>query len=368
MRARSSSLLPVVAFAALLAACGGSAAPASISAPGASAAAAASATAPARPASAAAKGSIAPSAGALKKLNVQLSFLLNVQYYGVIYAEKTGIFKKNGLQVDFKPGGAGIDPIKMAAAGATDVGLGDPSQVLAGYSQGLKLSTFAADFQKTAMSLMCRGDRGVKELQDISGKTVGLKPGATANFDILLARNNIKKDDLKITPIALTDLASIMAGKIDCQFTAYAVNEPNTLRKNGITPVVFSLSDYGMPSQGDVYVSDPDKLKADPATYAAFVKSVQEAWKTLLKDPAAGAKWIVDGRFVDGLDLDQQTAQATSMVDLIQPKGMTAPLLSLDSEVWKKTAINAKEAGITPSLVDVSQVMNLQIGGQAAKA
>jgi NitT/TauT family transport system substrate-binding protein len=305
---------------------------------------------------------------ALKNMTVQLSFLANVQYYGISYAAKTGIFERNGLNVEYRPGGAGIDPIRMASAGAVDIGLGDPTALLvATANSGVSVTVFAADFQRSPISVMCRGDRGVTTLADIKGKTVGIKPNADPQFQTVLLRNNLKKEDITYLPIGLTDVTPIIAGNIDCQFTAFSVNEPYTLKKNGITPVVFLIADNGIPTQGDVYFTDPQKIKDDPAKYAAFVKSVQESWRTFIKDPPAAAKWVVDNRLVDGLDIDQQTAQANAMIELLQPPGMTKPLLSLDLDTWKATAKAAKDAGTVTSVLDVATLLSLDTVTQASK-
>ncbi len=295
--------------------------------------------------------------------------MANVEHYGIAYASKTGIAQKNGLTLDVKPGGQGIDPLKLVAAGQADIGVSDPTTMLAAAGQGVNVVAFATEFQKSPVSLTCRADRGVKAVSDLPGKTVGLKDVATPLFETFLARNNIKKSDLKIVPIGATDVATIIAGKIDCQFTTFSVNEPNTMKKNGITPVVFLLADNNMPSQGNIYIANADKIKADPAAYVAFTKSIEEAWQGFVKDPVAAAKWVVDNRLVDGLDIDQQTAQATSMVELIQG-GATAPaagLLSLDPTAWKGTAQYVKDAGTTLTLVDVTPMLNLDIVAQANK-
>jgi NitT/TauT family transport system substrate-binding protein len=306
-----------------------------------------------------------PTSGvALKNMSVQLNFVANVEHYGVSYAQKAGIAQKYGLNLDMKPGGQGIDPLQMVAANQADVGVSDPTSILAATKSGANVVAFATEFQKSPVALTCRGDRGVNKVSELPGHTVGLKDVATPLFETFLARNNIKQSDLTIIPIGATDVTTIIAGKIDCQFTTFSVNEPNTMRKNGITPVIFLLADNNMPSQGNVYIAPPDKIKADPDEYVAFVKALQESWGGFVKDPNAAAAWVVDNRLVDGLDIDQQKAQATSMVELIQgPQG----LLALDAAMWKGTAQYVHDAGTTPTVVDVAPILNLDIVTRATK-
>lgn len=51
---------------------------------------------------------------------------------------------------------------------------------------------------------------------------------------------------------------------------------------------------------------------------AAYMKAEAKAWTEYFKDPAAAAKFIVDGKFNDGLNIDQQTFQAVQQANYMK--------------------------------------------------
>jgi NitT/TauT family transport system substrate-binding protein len=240
--------------------------------------------------------------------------------------------------------------------------------VLTAFSQGIKLVSFAVEFQKDPTALTCRKDSGVKAIQDIVGKKVGLKALASDQFDVLLRKNNIDKSKLNIVPIGQSSVTEIIAGTIQCQFTTFSVNEPNSMRQNGVEPVILLAADNGLPSQGNVYFTSADQYAKNKDVLVRWVKGTQAAWQNFLNDPKAAAKYVVDNAFVDGLDLTQQTAQAVSQADLItsdltKSKG----LLWIDLPQWMGTAQNLYDAKTTPTLVDPTNVATTEILELAAK-
>jgi NMT1/THI5 like len=54
-------------------------------------------------------------------------------------------------------------------------------------------------------------------------------------------------------------VTEIIAGVVDCQL-GFAVNEPNSMRKANVEPMIFLLADYGFPSQGNIYITNATTL------------------------------------------------------------------------------------------------------------
>lgn len=308
-------------------------------------------------------------AGPKKELAVQLNFIPNVEHYAINYATKDGLYDKQNLKVTVLPGGQGVDPVQVVAAGKALIGVSSPSAILTAYSQGIKLKAFAVEFQKDPTALTCRKDSGVKVIQDVVGKKVGLKALASDAFDVLLKKNNIDKSKLDIVPIGQSSVTEIIAGTIQCQYSTFAVNEPNSMRKNGVEPVVMLAADNGLPSQGNVYFTSADQYEKNKDILARWVKATQAAWQNFLADPTAAAKYVVDKAFVDGLDIDQQTAQAVSQADLLSSDlTKSKGLLWLDPTLWSGTAQDIFNAKTTPTLVDPTAVLTTEILEMAAKA
>jgi NitT/TauT family transport system substrate-binding protein len=303
-----------------------------------------------------------PTTVAKSSLIVQLNFLPNAEHYGITYADRAGLYSAQNLDVKVNPGGQGVDGLQMVAAGAATIAVSDPSSVLTAINQDIPIVAFAAEFHKTPQAMICRKDRGINGVGDLGGKTFGVKSaGGEESTRAFLKKNNIDTDTIKTSPIGASSVTEIIAGVVDCQL-GFAVNEPNSMRKASVEPVVLLLADYGFPSQGNIYITNSTTLAQNKDALARWVKATAGGWDNFLKDPSAAAKWIVDNKIVDGLDLEQQTAQAKGQAPLIDDEWTRQHgLLSLDMDSWQAVAQQVVDLKRTDRMPDLNKATTMDV-------
>jgi NitT/TauT family transport system substrate-binding protein len=308
----------------------------------------------------------APASGAVTaapaNLTVQLNFIANAEHYGITYADRAGLYKAQNLTVKVNPGGQGVDGLQMVAAGAADIAVSDPAAMMTAVNQGIPVVAFAAEFHKTPQAMICRKDRGVSQISEINGKTFGVK-SATGEEQTraFLTKNNIDVAKIKTSPIGASSVTEIIAGVVDCQL-GFAVNEPNSMRKAGVEPTIFLLADYGFPSQGNIYITNSTTLEKNKDALGRWVKATAAGWDNFLQDPSAAAKWIIDNKIVDGLDLDQQTAQAKGQAPLIADEFTKQyGLLYLDMDSWQAAAKEVVAQKRTDKAPDLNTVLTFTV-------
>jgi NitT/TauT family transport system substrate-binding protein len=303
-------------------------------------------------------------AAALRKLTVVLGYIPDVEMYGAEYALHEGLFKAEGLDVTLIPAGQGVDQVQMVASGTADIGIANPESVLPAMEKGVEFKVFAALFQRSPVAMTCRKDSGVTKPADLEGKTVGVKTLARPYFDLFLAKNHIDAAKVRTISIGPSDIAVLIAGRIACEITTFAFNEPLQIEQAGVPTVVMPLGDYGLNAQTDSYFVKASTL-ADPAGRDAltrYLRAESKAWATFFKDPKAAAKYIIDGNFVDGLDLEQQTFQAVQQADYMRDR-LTAEkgIMWLNPATWQETAANIAAAKVTASVVDPLPALTTEI-------
>jgi NitT/TauT family transport system substrate-binding protein len=304
------------------------------------------------------------SAEDLKKLTVVLSYVPNDEAYGAEYALHKGFFKEEGLDVTLVPAGQGVDQVQMVASGTADIGITGPESILAGADKGEAFKVFAAEFQKSPVAMTCRKDAGVAKPADLKGKRLGVKTTAKPYADLFLKKNGLSDADVAVTAIGGQDISLLIAGRIDCEVTTFAFNEPRLIELAGVPVVVLPLGDFGLNAQTNSYFVK-DSFFKDPAKQELLVKYLRaelKAWQTYFKDPDAGAKFIIDGQFVDGLDLVQQKYQAEQQVNYMRD-GLTAEkgLMWVNPGTWKETAENAFAAKVTSKVLETSDMLTTAI-------
>lgn len=300
-----------------------------------------------------------PSSGvAPTKVSVQASYLLNVEYYGFIYPAHTGGYKSAGLDVQVTPGGQGINAVQEVVSGTADIGVATAQVIIDAASRGAPVVVLAAEYGISPLALTCRADSGVKKLSDIKGKRIGVKQISEPVFGTLLRKNNLTPRDVQTFPIGRTDVSTIIAGKVDCMITTLATNEPLTMQRRGVAPVVFTLADHGMPSQGNVYFTSATAWETKRPFLLKWLDVTKNTWGAFLKDPAAAATWLVNSNITPGLDLGQQIAQAKAQVRYILPPGTpTSRLLALNPAIWRQTAADQHASGAAANLVNIEKLL-----------
>jgi NitT/TauT family transport system substrate-binding protein len=310
----------------------------------------------ASPASPAASESEVP----LTPITLGLNYVATVEHYAPYYAMEEGLFADAGLDVEIIPVGD-TPPMTLLAAGEVDVAVTDTSSMIQAAAKGEEFVAIAAQYQTAATSMTCREDSGVEEITDLKGKRIATKSAASTWLPIVYSSAGITEADVTLVPIGNQDLSVIIAGQADCMFTTNAFNEPRSIANAGVPVVVLPLAEFGVPNQGNVLATTRENLD-DPdmrASIVALVGALADAWSVFVDDPEAGAEYMIDKAFVDGLDPDQQKFQAERQTTLIATDATAERgLMALDPESWEVVAEKLQQAGITPEVIDVEPLID----------
>lgn len=297
-------------------------------------------------------------------LTVVLSYVPNVENFGAIYAKEMGFFDEAGLDVTLIPGGQGVDGLQMLDSGIAQIAVGGADSFVAAVDKGANFKAIGAQFQVSPVAMTCREDSGVTEPSMLKGKRLGIKQAAQLYAETFLAKNGLTMADIEPITIGGSDVSTIIAGRVDCMITTFAFNEPRLIANAGVPVTVLRLGDYGLNSQPGV-MGVTEKFLETPGNkevLAKYLTAEGKGWDVFFQDPAAGARFIVEGGFNDGLDLDQQTFQAEQQVKFMASE-LTAEkgLLWLNPDTWAEATANALEAGATSKLVDPATFLTTEI-------
>lgn len=220
---------------------------------------------------------LAADAPSLKKAVFIPHWSPQAQFAGYYVAYEKGFYKKHGLDLTIVPGGPAHSPIEYLSQGKADFGSLWLCSAIEKRAQGLKLVNIAQVVQKSALMLVAKKGTGIKTLEDLNGKKVGL----WRNEFQIQPRALFKKYNLRVKVIPQSFSVNLfLRGGVDLA-SAMWYNEYHTILNSGLnadelTPIFFFEHGLNFPEDG-IYCLE-DTFQKDPKRTRAFVQASLEGW------------------------------------------------------------------------------------------
>ena len=252
--------------------------------------------------------------GALRadtKLSVQLDWLPNAQYAGLLVAKEKGWYAQDGLDVTVVPlDQTTNDPIGPVVVGKSEVGCADGLALLKARAADQPIKVFATMLQASPLGIVTLRDHGLDRLEDLKGKTVGLHPYDRAQLAILLKAHGLSLADVKVKEIG-DDIVSLPAGAIDAQ-VVYLIDEKVAMENKGVRLNVFPGYESGYLTYSQAYFAREDFLRDHPALLAKFIDASNRGWQEAFAQPEDTARMLV-AKYLPGGDADYQRRTITEL-------------------------------------------------------
>ena len=205
-----------------------------------------------------------------------------------------GYFTKEGLNVTFQTGRGGADTAKQVAVGNADLGGGVGETTMIVRANGPEVRGVLLMGGHSLFQVATRQEVGVKSLQDLRGKKIGvIGYQDTSYFALLgvLAGSGIKKTEVQIQSVGPAGMTQLMiAGSLDGIMATpdwydditSAGTKLNTIDIDSVFPAMAQA----------VYGSD-ETIKRRPGPVKAFVQAMLHGLHDCMEDPASAAKTFV---------------------------------------------------------------------------
>jgi NitT/TauT family transport system substrate-binding protein len=267
----------------------------------------------------------APLQGWASKAQLALNWKPEPQFGGFYAAEIGGHFKKNGLEVEILPGGAGTPVVQMVAAGKMDFGIVSADEVVISRSRGSTIVALFAAYQTNPQGIMVHADRELSSL-----KEVYLQPGTLAiqkglpyamylEKKFALKTDNKKSTQVKIVPY-LGGIANMLNDKSFSQ-QCFVTAEPLAAEKAGLKTKTFLIADEGYNPYTTVLVTRAEVIEKDPARVKAMVAAVRAGWRSYIDHPDETNKFMQSlNKSMDEATFRESAAAQKSLVETAETK------------------------------------------------
>ena len=206
-------------------------------------------------------------------------------------AQKRSYFAANGLTVTFEAGRGGADVAKQVGVGNADLGGGVGETTMIVRPNGLPIRGVAMLGQRPLFELVTRKAAGVRKIDDLRGKKLGVSSYQDTGYYALLAvlaARGVKRTELQIQQVGVGGVTQLMIAKsLD---GIMAVPEWSEAIEAAGVPLDFFPIDRIFPAMAQAIMASDKIIKEKPEVVGGCVKAVLQAVRDCMADPRSAAK------------------------------------------------------------------------------
>jgi putative hydroxymethylpyrimidine transport system substrate-binding protein len=268
--------------------------------------------------------------------SLTLDFYPNPDHAGIYMAQKLGYFEEAGLDVNVQTPADPAAPIKLLAAGRTDLAISYEPEVVLAHEQGLDVTAVAALVNRPLTSMIWLKKSGIKGVGGLRGKTIATAgiPYQDAYLKTILARANLTPADVKAVNVGFGLLPALVGGSAQAMLGGFSNVEGVDLRLRGKAPVVTPVDELGVPSYDElVLVAQGTRLEEDPQAIRLFIAALARGTAAAASNPKAATKTLLEAN--PNLDPKLTKAEVAATLPLLNPPRGGHPYGYMSPGQWR---------------------------------
>lgn len=265
----------------------------------------------------------APKHEKIEKVRLALNWKPEPQFGGFYAARMADLDKKNALELDIVPGGAGTPVVQMVAAGQFDFGIASADEVVVSRARGSDIVALFTVYQTNPQAILTHAERGFDSLADVfkSSGTIAMQKGLP--YAVFLTRKYASGMKASIVPY-LGGISNFL-GRPDHSQQCFITSEPFLARKQGAKIKTFLVAESGFNPYTTVVVTRRSVVREKPELVRNLVTAVRAGWRRYLDQPdEVNAKMRELNPSIDGETLKQMADAQKPLIDKGELGSMTA--------------------------------------------
>ncbi len=264
--------------------------------------------------------------GAAEPLSLTLDFYPNPDHAGIYMAQKRGYFDEAGLDVSIHTPADPAAPLKLVAAGQTDLAISYEPEVLLAHEQGLGVVAVGAVVDQPLTSLIWLKKSGIQGVAGLRGKTIATAgiPYQDAYLKTILAGAGMTPADVHTVNVGYGLLPALLGGRAQAMLGGFRNVEGVDLRLRGKGPVVTPVDQLGVPTYDElVLVANRKQLEEDPQPVRLFLGALARGTAAAVESPEEATKALLAAN--SDLDPKLTRAEVAATLPLLSRSGAMSP-------------------------------------------
>jgi putative hydroxymethylpyrimidine transport system substrate-binding protein len=295
-----------------------------------------------------------------------LDFYPNPDHAGIYMAQRLGYFEEAGLDVTIQTPSDPAAPIKLVAAGQTDLAISYQPEVVLANEKGLDVVAVAALVDTPLTSMIWLGSSNIGGIRDLRGQTIATAgiPYQDAYLETILARAGISPSDVKTVNVGYGLLPAIVGGKAAAMLGGFRNVEGVDLRLRGKDPVVTPVDQLGVPTYDElVLVAQRERLEESPEAVRLFLAALARGTTAAVADPEGTTAALTEAN--PDLDPRLTKAEVAATLPLLKPPRPGASSAGgerlygeMDPAEWERFILWMRDNGLITSRPEPSDMLS----------
>lgn len=292
-------------------------------------------------------------------LSLTLDFYPNPDHAGIYMAEKLGYFEEAGLDLAIGAPADPAAPIKLLAAGETDLAISYEPEVALAHEKGLDVVAIGAIVNRPLTSMIWLAKSGIGGVAGLEGKTVATAgiPYQDAFLATILGRAGLKPSDVNAVNVGFGLLPALVSGSADAMLGGFLNVEGVDLRQRGKDPVVTPVDQLGVPTYDElVLVADRESLEADPQKFRLFLAALERGTDAAVGQPNAATEAVLEAN--NDLEPKLTEAEVKATLPLLGARTPGRPYGYMDPEAWGTFTAWMRDNGLIQTLPEPAELLS----------
>ncbi len=237
------------------------------------------------------------SSASAQKITLTLNWVAGGDHAPYFYAQKLGLYKQAGIDVDIETGRGSAASAQKVGAGQSQLGLSDMAGVLLFRGKGADLVGVMNVYANSPQGLYWLKSSGIQGVKDLAGKKIGnpAGDGARTMWPALAKKVGIDPNSVTWVNIdANAKLSALKARTIDATTSFFNLHHVFA-RELGSDMGFLAWKDAGVNPYGNSIIANGPWLKANQDKADKFVKITQKAFADCAKTPDPCITALVEG-------------------------------------------------------------------------
>lgn len=225
-------------------------------------------------------------------LALQLDWLPNAQFAGILYAQQEGWYRQAGLDLTILPWAPYTNQVDALASDQNLVISTEDNLLIRARSQGAPVKAIGVMMQFSGIGWMALTDSGIHTIPDLHGKRLGIHPDGEAAIQLALRQYGMAWSDLDIQEVGY-DYADLLAnGQVDAMQCLLMV-EPLELEALGHQVNTIRGFDLGYQVYAQVLATTDRLIEQHGDELVRFLQVTFDGWRAAFANPARAAALVV---------------------------------------------------------------------------